>query len=330
MCCFSYDSGTTIRVWDGQQIAADVSDTGVTRYVRGVNLLKADDGNTEHFYLYNAHGDVVQLTDGSGTVTKDYDYDAFGVERNRDANDSNPFRYCAEYFDNETGTIYLRARYYNPRIGRFLAEDPIRDGFNWYAYCGGNPIIYIDPTGMINYRTQSLMLYGGYMEKGVDIGRRYMYGYSPSLAERISAVSSIYEIGRGIANGEITLSGFVAMLGNGVKNATVGNILYLIDNYKYFSPDYILMDEEVWALGGRVAGAVDEAFRIGLTLQSISKALKGLGLTSKKSGITIAGKGSTGRVEAKNLNEQLAMKQVMSDPLNGATNLSKLAKILLL
>ena len=73
------DSGTTVHVWDGQQIAADVSDAGTTRYIRGVNLLKADDGNAEHFYLYNAHGDVVLLANSSGAVTKDYDYDAFGT-----------------------------------------------------------------------------------------------------------------------------------------------------------------------------------------------------------------------------------------------------------
>ena len=44
--------------------------------------------------------------------------------------------YTGEYHDAETGFIYLRARYYNPAIGRFINEDPIRDGLNWYVYCG--------------------------------------------------------------------------------------------------------------------------------------------------------------------------------------------------
>ncbi len=42
----------------------------------------------------------------------------------------------------------MRARYYSPSIGRFITEDPIRDGSNWYSYCGGNPIKYYDWSGL--------------------------------------------------------------------------------------------------------------------------------------------------------------------------------------
>lgn len=63
--------------------------------------------------------------------------------------DTNPFRYCGEYFDEETGFVYLRARYYSPDIGRFVSEDPIKDGNNWYVYCGNNPLCFLDPTGMV-------------------------------------------------------------------------------------------------------------------------------------------------------------------------------------
>ena len=43
---------------------------------------------------------------------------------------------------------YLRNRYYDPSIGRFTTEDPVKDGDNWYAYCGNNPVNYIDPWGL--------------------------------------------------------------------------------------------------------------------------------------------------------------------------------------
>ena len=69
------------------------------------------------------------------------------MEHNESTLDDNPFRYCGEYYDKETKTIYLRARYYNAEQGRFTQEDPIRDGYNWYAYCENNPIMFVDPTG---------------------------------------------------------------------------------------------------------------------------------------------------------------------------------------
>jgi RHS repeat-associated protein len=46
------------------------------------------------------------------------------------------------------GAYYLRARYYDPVIGRMFSEDPIRDGFNYYTYCGNNPIMFWDPFGL--------------------------------------------------------------------------------------------------------------------------------------------------------------------------------------
>ena len=142
---------TKYFVWDGMNIVYEYDASAGTAYYYGLYRVSA--GNSQ-YYLYNAHGDVVQLTDGSGTVTKSYAYDAFGNEVNPSASDTNPFRYCGEYYDVETGAIYLRARYYDPSTGRFTqqdawafmdASDPL--GLNLYTYCANNPILYIDPTG---------------------------------------------------------------------------------------------------------------------------------------------------------------------------------------
>ena len=150
-------NGTTQKhVWDGQNMVLELrGGTVVNKYIRGINLIYSQlEGNTEKvYYLYNGHGDVVQLTNGSGAVTKSYAYDAFGNEKNPDANDANVFRYSGEYFDKETGTIYLRARYYAPGIGRFLSEDTYTGkatdplSLNLYTYCANNPVIFVDPSG---------------------------------------------------------------------------------------------------------------------------------------------------------------------------------------
>ena len=156
-------NGETINhVWDGnQQIVADVIDNQFYEadcYIRGTNLVAKynywnGDKSEYTYYTQNAHGDVVNLTDKDGKVTKSYRYDAFGIEKNIDENDTNAFRYCGEYFDKETATVYLRARYYNPSTGRFInrdsylgkRSDPL--SLNLYTYCRNNPIRYIDPSG---------------------------------------------------------------------------------------------------------------------------------------------------------------------------------------
>ena len=79
---------------------------------------------------------------------KSYTYDAFGVEQNPSDSDTNPFRYCGEYYDSEIEQIYLRARYYDPSLGRFTQQDPAMDGANWYVYCYNNPTSYIDYSGL--------------------------------------------------------------------------------------------------------------------------------------------------------------------------------------
>jgi RHS repeat-associated protein len=59
-------------------------------------------------------------------------------------------QYCANLghpTDAETGLVYMRARYYEPWTGRLLSEDPAMDGWNWYAYCGNEPVAGADPDG---------------------------------------------------------------------------------------------------------------------------------------------------------------------------------------
>ena len=143
---------TVTHVWDGANIVLDMTASSVVKYVRGIGLLSS--GST--YYLHNAHGDVVQLTDDVGDVVRSYEYDAFGVETNPASSDSNPWRYCGEYWDKETGSYYLRFRNYQPKIGRFTSEDPIRDGLNWYTYSYNNPVYFVDTSGLKPYSVNAI------------------------------------------------------------------------------------------------------------------------------------------------------------------------------
>ncbi len=144
------DGATTDFVWDGQQLALEETGSASTVYIRGLQLIAQTGGTAASdalYYLHDGHGSVTRLTNSAGTITGNYQYDAFGNQENS-ADDSNPFRYCGEYFDSEMGSYYLRARNYTPALGRFTQEDPIKDGDNWYVYCGNNLVSNVDPMGL--------------------------------------------------------------------------------------------------------------------------------------------------------------------------------------
>ena len=72
----------------------------------------------------------------------------FGNIREEKENVENVFKYAGEQFDKETQQYYLRARFYNPVVGRFTQEDIYRDdGLNLYVYVINNPLLWIDPSG---------------------------------------------------------------------------------------------------------------------------------------------------------------------------------------
>ena len=169
---------------DGDNIVAETRGSSlVSRYVYGVNLVSCRSGSSLLYYHQNAHGDVVKITTAAGAVNRSYDYDAFGNEKDPASADANPFRYCGEYWDSETETYYLRARYYDPGIGRFTQQDThwntanmiygdnpqkinerqdalgltaytyvpqisaIMQSGNLYVYCVNSPVAYRDSTG---------------------------------------------------------------------------------------------------------------------------------------------------------------------------------------
>ena len=126
------------------------------------------DGGTEYSYYYthNSRGDIVGIYNGAGELKAHYEYDAWGnvisiTDNNGNAitnpnhiGNLNPFRYRGYYYDTESGFYYLMSRYYDPVTHRFINADGyfqsggnILDA-NMHSYCGNNPIMFADPTGL--------------------------------------------------------------------------------------------------------------------------------------------------------------------------------------
>lgn len=133
--------------------------TVLTRYglgARGVDFIErtTSSGTTTGFPIYDAHGNNVATLSRSGAngyvVNDRRSYDAWGSVRSQQSGGDPRLRYCANLghkADDESGLIYMRARYYEPTTGRFVSEDPAVQGINWFVYCGNNPLNKIDGSG---------------------------------------------------------------------------------------------------------------------------------------------------------------------------------------
>ena len=121
-----------------------------------------------YYFEKNLQGDIIAIYTEAGAKIGSYTYDAWGnctssyatgatTAQKKIVQMFNPFRYRGYYYDYDTGLYYLQSRYYNPATGRFLNADGYVStgtgllGYNMYAYCDNNPVMYVDPMGFAVY-----------------------------------------------------------------------------------------------------------------------------------------------------------------------------------
>ncbi|MEW5743936.1 MAG: C1 family peptidase [Nitrospirota bacterium] len=174
-------AGTSQYFYDGSDSRLRAVRNGVeTRYIYDAagNLLAEADGNnviTRYYlhgmgliamvepsapadrvycYHFDAIGSTVGMTDESQTMVNRYAYDEFGTVANQQETVYQPFTFVGQFgvMTEPNGYYYMRARYYDPQVGRFISEDPIGfDGgdINLYQYVGANPVNFTDPSGLL-------------------------------------------------------------------------------------------------------------------------------------------------------------------------------------
>jgi RHS repeat-associated protein len=161
------DGVTTAYVLDPAagltQVLQETTASQTTRYLYGhdgstaltTGLLAQYDSGTWAYHVNDGLGSVRQLADTAGQVVQGYSFSPFGVPLGESGGE--PYGFTGEQWDASAGLVYLRARYYQPGVGRFTQRDlwpgniyrpRTRNGFD---YASGNPVRFTDPSGFCTF-----------------------------------------------------------------------------------------------------------------------------------------------------------------------------------
>lgn len=142
----------------------------------GNTLLSRNIKNIKYNYLYNGHGDVVNLVNNKGGIENTYYYDSFGNIEESSEKVKNPFKYSKYEHDVETGLYYLKSRMYDWATARFMQMDTYKGqsndplSLNLYTYCVNEPMMYHDPDGHNPLLVLALIIGGGM----IGVGGEYL------------------------------------------------------------------------------------------------------------------------------------------------------------
>lgn len=147
-------------VSDNVLMEKDDDDETIARYVQEPSLygeaISQERGGDTRYYHYDGEGNTIDLTDENENVTDTYEYTAFGEEVARTGSTVNPFGYKGSlgyYTNTDTDDTYVRARTYEPKIGRWMSPDPLLLlGYpSTYLYADNTPVVLQDPSGLISF-----------------------------------------------------------------------------------------------------------------------------------------------------------------------------------
>ena len=147
-------SVTTRSVYDGLNAVAARSGSMQAKTIHGPlvddPLLTEQAGGGDTYHHADALGSIVRATNALGSVVSGVTYDSWGVIDGAVGEHG----FTARDWDAAVGLYFYRARYYDPSLGRFVSEDPIRSrgGLNFYQYVHDNPVLLRDPLGKQAFR----------------------------------------------------------------------------------------------------------------------------------------------------------------------------------
>ncbi len=178
----------------------DADGTLLARYDHAIGLINRTDGVGTAYYTFDALGNVSELVGAAGTVHNAYAYRPFGETLRYHVSVPNPFEFVGQWgvMAEPYGLNYMRARFYDPGLGRFMAMDPIglagRD-VNFYRYANNTPLLLIDPSGEV---APVFIAALWIIKKALIAATPYVVKYWPIAKATISALLTAYDISAGI------------------------------------------------------------------------------------------------------------------------------------
>ena len=174
---------------------------------RGPEYRRDDSTGAVRWYLYDGLGSVVGEVDPSGTISSSRKYDVYGLVRGVSPGGTSKHKFVGSLghpSEDETGLTYMRARYFDPSVGRFGSEDPGRHGHNWFVYCACNPINRVDASGKSDVPLTDILdalndLFKGLTGQGLPAGLKYFV--------KIIAMLWVAEMGAGLMALAIAIMG---------------------------------------------------------------------------------------------------------------------------
>jgi RHS repeat-associated protein len=205
------DGTTTHFTWDTAEGPSLLASDGINQYIYGPGGIPIEQvtGNTVVYYHQDQQGTTRALTDQSGNVIATYSYDPYGNLTASTGTTTTPLGYDGQYQDNETGLIYLRARYYDPATAQFITRDPaVALTGDAYGYAEQNPLNTSDPTGLWPWDGKKFDLgraIRGLADFGAGIGNFFLstvtLGHLHIAAPYCDVVSWSYKLGELYAGG---------------------------------------------------------------------------------------------------------------------------------
>ena len=248
-------SEITWYVYDGPNILTEYTETGGNWVLKNAyaHTLRIDDplsiqqGGNHYYYLKDGLGSITGITNSSGSIVEYLPVQVFRGNPSQTGALNQPFAFTGREFDSESGLYFYRARYYDPKQGRFLTKDPI--GFaggdvNLYRYVQNNPVNFIDPSGELIQFIPYLQRLAPYAERAYRVIQRAA-GYIQGLPRAGQAIaeqaSNAPTITRGLGNithacglkPDAALSAAQRWLGSGYREIYPG-VFRSTDNLRQF------------------------------------------------------------------------------------------------